>query len=48
MSLARLRARGALMEIRARELAFTVDETRELILLEGISDERSLILDQSP
>ena len=39
--LARLRARGALVEIRARELAFTVDEARELILHEGIelSDE---------
>ena len=39
--LARLRARGALVEIRARELAFTVDEARELILREGIelSDE---------
>jgi LuxR family transcriptional regulator, maltose regulon positive regulatory protein len=36
ISLARLRARGALTEIRARELAFTVDETRELIAREGI------------
>ena len=36
ISLARLRARGALVEIRARELAFTVDEARELILREGI------------
>jgi LuxR family maltose regulon positive regulatory protein len=33
---ARLRARGALVEIRARELAFTVDEARELIVHEGI------------
>ena len=41
ISLARLRARGALTEIRARELAFTVDEARELIVREGIelSDE---------
>ena len=36
ISLARLRARGALVEIRAGELAFTVDEARELILREGI------------
>jgi len=36
ISLARLRARGALVEIRARELAFTVDEARELLLREGI------------
>ena len=36
ISLARLRARGALVEIRAPELAFTVDEARELILREGI------------
>ena len=43
ISLARLRARGALVEIRAGELAFTVDEARELILGEGIElsgDER--------
>jgi ATP/maltotriose-dependent transcriptional regulator MalT len=41
ISLARLRARGALVEIRSRELAFTVDEARDLILREGIelSDE---------
>ena len=41
ISLARLRARGALVEIRSRELAFTFDEARELILREGIelSDE---------
>ena len=41
ISVARLRARGALTEIRARELAFTVDEARELIVREGIelSDE---------
>ena len=36
ISLARLRARGALVEIRAGELAFTVDEARELIVREGI------------
>ena len=36
ISLARLRARRALTEIRARELAFTVDEARELIVREGI------------
>jgi LuxR family transcriptional regulator, maltose regulon positive regulatory protein len=34
--LARLRARGALVEIRAGELAFTVDEARELLVGEGI------------
>jgi LuxR family maltose regulon positive regulatory protein len=41
ISLARLRARGALVEIRSRELAFTVDEARELLVREGIelSDE---------
>ena len=36
IGLARLRARGALTEVRARELAFTVDETSELIVREGI------------
>jgi LuxR family maltose regulon positive regulatory protein len=36
IGLARLRARRALTEIRARELAFTVDEARELIVHEGI------------
>ena len=36
ISVARLRARGALVEIRASELAFTVDETRELMLREGV------------
>jgi LuxR family maltose regulon positive regulatory protein len=35
ISLARLRARGALAEIRVGELAFTVDEARELIEREG-------------
>ncbi len=34
--LARPRAGGALREIRARELAFTVDEARELLVREGI------------
>ena len=37
ISVARLRARGALTEIRARELAFTIDEALELILAEGIA-----------
>ena len=37
ISVARLRARGALTEIRARELAFTSDEARELIVREGIA-----------
>ncbi|MGZ4345404.1 MAG: LuxR C-terminal-related transcriptional regulator, partial [Solirubrobacteraceae bacterium] len=37
IGVARLRARGALMEIRARELAFTVDEAREVIVREGIA-----------
>ena len=36
ISVARLRARGELTEIRARELAFTVDEARELLVREGI------------
>ena len=36
ISLARLRARGALREIRVRELAFTVDEAQELLEREGI------------
>ena len=36
IGLARLRARGVLTEVRARELAFTVDETRELVGREGI------------
>jgi LuxR family transcriptional regulator, maltose regulon positive regulatory protein len=48
ISVARLRARGALTEIRARELAFTVEETRELTLREGIelSDESVELLVQ--
>ena len=37
ISVARLRARGGLVEIRARELAFTVDEARELMVREGIA-----------
>ena len=37
ISMARLRARGALTEIRARELAFTVDEAHELMVREGIA-----------
>ena len=36
IAIARLRARGELTEVRARELAFTVDESRELIEREGI------------
>jgi LuxR family maltose regulon positive regulatory protein len=36
IGLARLRARRALAEVRARELAFTVDEASELILRAGI------------
>ena len=36
ISVARLQARGALREIRARELAFTSDEAHELIVREGI------------
>ena len=36
ISVARLRACGALTEIRARELAFTVEEARELLVREGI------------
>ena len=35
--LARLRARGGLIEIRAPELAFTLDETHELMVREGIA-----------
>jgi LuxR family maltose regulon positive regulatory protein len=36
VSVARLRARGELTELRTRELAFTVDETHELMVSEGI------------
>ena len=46
ISLARLRARGRLVEIRSRELAFTVDEAHELLLREGIelSDDSAELL----
>jgi ATP/maltotriose-dependent transcriptional regulator MalT len=37
LPLGRLRGRGMLGELRARELAFTVDEARELLVHEGIS-----------
>ncbi len=37
ISVARLRAGGALREIRARELVFTADEARELMVREGIA-----------
>ncbi|MGO9885186.1 MAG: LuxR C-terminal-related transcriptional regulator [Solirubrobacteraceae bacterium] len=36
IGLAKLRARRALTEVRARELAFTVDEAQELFIREGI------------
>jgi LuxR family maltose regulon positive regulatory protein len=36
IGLARLRARREVIEVRARDLAFTVDETRELLSHEGI------------
>ena len=36
IGLGRLRARRVLTEVRAHELAFTVDETRELVVREGI------------
>ncbi len=36
IGLARLRARRGLTELRARELAFTVDEARELVAREGV------------
>ena len=36
LGLAKLRANRALIEVRARDLAFTVDEARELIVREGI------------
>ncbi len=50
IGLARLRARGLLTEVRARELAFTVDETRELVAREGIglsSDSLELLVDRT-
>ena len=37
IGIARLRARGALTELRARHLAFTVEEARGLILRDGIT-----------
>ena len=43
ISVARLRARGALREIRARELAFTADEASELIAREGIELSRESV-----
>ncbi len=36
IGVARMRARGVLAEVRARELAFTVEEARELVVREGI------------
>ena len=50
IGLARLRARRALTEVRARELAFTVDETRELVVREGIglsTDSVELLVDRT-
>ena len=50
IGLARLRARRVLTEVRARELAFTVDETRELVVREGIglsSDSVELLVDRT-
>ena len=50
IGVARLRARRALTEVRARELAFTVDETRELVVREGIglsSDSVDLLVDRT-
>ncbi len=48
--LARLRARRVLTEVRARELAFTVDEARELVVREGIglsSESVELLVDRT-
>jgi LuxR family transcriptional regulator, maltose regulon positive regulatory protein len=50
LALARLRARGALGELRARELAFTSDEARELLQHEGIAladDEVELLVERT-
>ena len=50
IGLARLRARRVLTEVRARELAFTVDETRELVVREGIglsSESVELLVDRT-
>ena len=50
IGVARLRARRVLSEVRARELAFTVDETRELVVREGIglsSDSVELLVERT-
>ncbi len=50
IGLPRLRARGVLTEVRARELAFTVDEARELVAREGIglsSESVELLVDRT-
>ena len=50
VGVARLRARGVLTEVRARELAFTVQETRELVVREGIglsSESVELLVDRT-
>ena len=50
IGVARLRARRVLTEVRARELAFTVDETRELVAREGIglsSESVELLVDRT-
>ena len=50
IGLARLRARRVLTEVRARELAFTVEETRELVVREGIglsSESVELLVDRT-
>jgi ATP/maltotriose-dependent transcriptional regulator MalT len=51
IALGRLRARGALGEIRARELAFTIDEARELIVrqeqLDLADDEVQMLVDRT-
>ena len=50
IGLARMRARGVLTEVRARELAFTVEETRELVVREGIglsSESVELLVDRT-
>ena len=50
VGVARMRARGVLTEVRARELAFTVQETRELVVREGIglsSESVELLVDRT-
>ena len=50
LGVARLRARGLLTEVRTRELAFTVQETRELVEREGIdlsSESVELLVDRT-